>query len=547
MKRLLIGLLILPCVAVAKPLPDNIYFRAMNDEMQRAIKELRLKDHPDPYYIAYWLRRNYNWEVEADMGTLTPLVYDPADQGRWTAETFVSVGSDKQDGLGFSDTEPFSWQLRQAELPQGYPAPGYDSIRQYLWWLTDTAYVQAANLYKKKKSYKQKKNIHDTLPDVMPAKPAYFVEDIVPFVHPDVTVLQRSVKEWSSLGKTLPYMEKFRWKIDVRHTDWYYLNSRGAVAQYSYPAVWVYGTAEFRQPDGKVSTTHVTWWLKDTSEEELTRTHERVEEFLAQIKQAYGAKSGEAYVGPVLLKPGAAAQFVWNAVLSQMRNSKPWLLTYSDDDKEAGKLYKKQHLRVSTDLLTMYDRPLLREFEGITLSRFRPVDAEGVAAENLTLVQNGHVKDFPLTQRPLTKNHRSNGHAQISQLYGPREDLTNVFIEPTETWTDEQMEEKLLARCRELGLEYGYILHEPNPSGDLGIERIYTKDGRKETVLNLKWDGNFFTQRDLRSVLAVGGKAKLAENFYNKVIVTPSVLMSEVELVPQEHKPHRQPFIAKPK
>ena len=162
-------------------------------------------------------------------------------------------------------------------------------------------------------------------------------------------------------------------------------------------------------------------------------------------------------------------------------------------------------------------------------------------------MQHGHVKEFPLTQRPLGKNHRSNGHAQISQLYGPREDLTNVFVESTETWTDEQMEEKLLARCRELGLEYGYILHEPNPSGDLGIERIYTKDGRKETVLNLKWDGNFFTQRDLRSVLAVGGKAKLAENFYNKVIVTPSVLMSEVELVPQEHKPHRQPFISKPK
>ncbi len=550
MKRFwLIGLCLAGLVgtAAANALPDNIYFRAMNDEMQRALTELRLKDHPAPYYISYWLFHDYYWEFSADMGTLVPQVYDPNDQGSWSAEVFVSVGSDQKDGLGFADAEMGSWQYNQAEMPHGYPAPGYDSIRHHLWQLTDRAYVQAADLYKKKLAYKQKKNISDTLPDVVPAKPASFVEDIVPFVQPDVSFMKQQVQAWSALGKTLSYMEKFEWSIKVRHKDWYFLNSRGALSQYSTPSVQVYGTAEFRQPDGKRSSAQVTWWLKDASAEQLARAQEKVQEFLGRVKQSYGAVSGEAYIGPVLLKPTAAANFMWRAVLGQMRNSKPWLLAYSDDDETAGKLYKKRSLRVSTDLLTVYDRPLARDFEGVSLSRFRPVDGEGVAAEELTLVQNGHVKDFPLTQRPLGKNHHSNGHAQIEQLYGPREDLTNVFVTPTESLSDEQMEEKLRTRCRELGLPYGYILHTPNPSGDLGIERIYTQDGRKETVLNLKWDGNFFTQRDLRSVLAVGGKMELAENYSDTVIITPSVLMSEVELVPQEHKPHRKPFIAKPK
>lgn len=549
MKRWFTFLLIvcLPGLGNTAPLPDNIYFRAMNDEMQRTLHELRLKDHPNPYFVAYWIQHYHGVFISADMGTLAPAVYNPKDPGDYAViRAFVSVGSDKQDGLGFSDAEPDSWAYYNAKLPVTFPAISYESFRQGLWKATDEAFLQVSDLYKKKKAYLQKKNIQKTLPDVVPSRPAYFVEDIPAFAWPDVPRLQQQVKQWSALGKTWPFIESFNWELDISQTDWYYLNSRGAVAQYALPSVRLDGEVKFRQPNGKMATFSVTWWLKDTSQQELERITNDVKKLLARVKQAYGAASGEAYVGPVLLKPSAAGQLVRRAVLTDLTNSKPWMLTYADDDKEAGLIYKKKNVRVSTDLLTIYDRPLERTFEGISLFGFRPVDAEGVTAQNLTLIQNGHVKEFPLTQRPLAKNHRSNGHAYLERVYGPREGLTNVFVEPKEQVSDEQMEELLRQRCRELGLEYGYILHSANPAGDLGIERLYTADGRKETVLNLKWDGDFFTQRDLRGVLAVGGKAELVSNYAKMVLVTPSILMQEVELVPQEHKPHRKPFIPKP-
>ncbi len=537
-----------PLGTVAAQLPDNMYFRAMNDEMQRALQGLRLKDHPKPYFIAYWLSHHNSVTVRADMGTLAPAVHDPNNRGdSLVLEAFVSVGSDKQDGLGFADAKRGSWAYYNAQMPYGFPTASYDSIRQNLWKATDEAYLQAADLYKKKQAYKQKKNIQDPLPDVVPAPAGHFTQDIPPFVWPDVARLEQQVKDWSALGKKLPFLESFNWELSIKQMDWYYLNSRGAFSQYAIPSIRLDGRAVFRQPDGKTSEVSVTWWLKDTATQTLEQTTSKVEKFLSQIKQAHGASSGEAYVGPVLLKPAAAARFVRNAVLFEFTNSKPWLLTYADDDEDAGLLFKKKHVRVSTDLLTVYDRPLARDFEGIPLYNFRPVDAEGVAAENLTLIESGHVKDFPLTRRPLSKHHRSNGHAYIERVYGPREGLTNVFIEPKEQLSDEQMEEKLRQKCRELGLEYGYILYKADPSGDLGIERLYTADGRKETVLNLKWDGNFFTQRDLRGVLAVGGQEELVSNNGNSVLIAPSILMQEVELVPQEHQPHRKPFISKPK
>ena len=547
MKRFLFILMVgfFPGLLGAVQLPDNLFFRAMNDEMQRSLKELRLKDHPDPYYIAYWLFHSRNIAVEADMGALFPRVDDPRRKGELRAVTFVSVGSDKQDGLGFASEENPYW--RDVELPEDWGVAGYDGIRQYLWRLTDRAYLNAVNLYKKKQAYKQKKNIVDSLPDVIPAKPAHFQEDIPPFEWPDIERLEKEIRAISAQGKTLPFVESFRAALSFKPVHVYFLNSRQSFAQYAVLQVPFRLDATWRQPDGKTAEISSVLWLKDTSEAEMDRAKIFAQDFLHKIKQAYGAPSGEAYVGPVLLKPRAAARFMQRAVLNDMQRSKPFLLAYSDDDAQAGKLYKKQQVRVSTDLLTIYDLPLQRTFEGIELARFAPVNSEGVAAENLTLIQNGHVKDFPLTQRPLAKNHRSNGHAYINNVYGPRERLTNVFVEPKEQWTDEQMEEKLRQRCRELGLEYGYILYQADPSGDLGIERLYTADGRKETVLNLKWDGNFFTQRDLRSVLAVGGEKQLAVNDSSSgVVIVPSLLLQEVELVPQEHKPHRKPFLAKP-
>lgn len=533
-------------VLFAAPLPDNLFFRAMQDEMQRSLKQLRLKDHPNPHYIAYFLRHFHTVEIRANMGALAPAVYNPQNAGELLAEVFVSVGNDKQDNLGFADIEEDGWNAN-VDLPYSWPIIGYEALRQRLWKLTDRAYLKAADLYKKKQAYKQKKNIQQTLPDVIPAPMAHYQEEIPPFVFPDISRLQEEVRQISTLAKDLPFVESFEVKFTDKQQDVYFLNSRGAFAQYTYPERSLLVNAHFRQPDGKTAEVFKDFSLPDTSVSQMRIAQEKVKQFVTRIQQAYGASDGEAYAGPVLLKPLAAAKMLDRAVLSGMKQSKPFLRSYTEDDPTAGKLHKKRNVRVSSNLLALYDRPLERSFEGVALRLFSPVDAEGVAAENLTLVENGFVKDFPLTQRPLTKHHRSNGHARLTHVYGPREGLTNVFVEPTQSWTDEQMEEKLLERCRELGLEYGYILHDAYPDGELGIERIYTQDGRKETVLHLKWDGNFFTQRDLRNVLAVGGKRKLAFNDWRNTIVTPSILLQEAELVPQEHKPHQKPFVARPK
>ena len=92
----------------------------------------------------------------------------------------------------------------------------------------------------------------------------------------------------------------------------------------------------------------------------------------------------------------------------------------------------------------------------------------------------------------------------------------------------------MLARCRELELEYCYIAHD-----DSLFERIDMKSGKREFVLGL--DMTYSAKRALRDILAAGDDF----NLENGVIV-PSLLVDEVELEPKEMIPERKPLIPRP-
>ena len=296
-------------------------------------------------------------------------------------------------------------------------------------------------------------------------------------------------------------------------------------------------SAKFRQPDGYKEERSRQILLKDFSANQLAQAEQKIRDFLTDLKALYGAKTGEAYVGPVLYKPAAAKGFLEVLLLDDLNKTVPYFVQDNDEDMQASPWRKKQGQRILSPGITIYDRPQVAEFEGINL-RHWGVDLEGVPTQELVLVgKNGRLEQLPLGQRPLAKKHASNGHIFWREQIAPREGLSNVFIEPEQLLTDEQMEEKLLTRCRELELEYCYIAHTTRD-----FERVYTKDGHKERIVGLR-DTNL-SARSLRDIEAAGGKRELFLGTPN--VVTPSLLVNEIEVLPKDRKPGRKPFVVKP-
>ncbi len=534
-KFLLFTLLALALPVGAEKLPDNIYFRAMQDEMKRTVKELRTKekDGQKPFYVVYKLTTELGgYSVSASMGSPLPAF----SSGNFvSADVLVDVGSRQHDSLGFDRN---NWWDPYAPTNTTIMPNGYDGIRQGLWEATNTEFVKVNELYKEKQAYKRKKNLlNEKTPDFAPAAQASYVEEIKPLPAPDMQAWQDVVNMLSAQGKDLPYVEKLEVKAQFYQEGTYYLNSDGGFYQTFYPAGNVYWTAVLRTKDGYKDTESeylpLSSWNAADNEKRL---QEKTDKFLANIKQHYQAQKGTAYLGPVLFTKEAASDFM-GFLLGGVEKNKPLLSSDYEDDPSAGKLRNKVGMRVMSPVADVYDRPHLREFKGLRLPNFAPVDDEGVASQDLTIVSSGKLVQLPSSRRSVKKGEKSNGHAFFRNAY-PREMLTTVVVEPKNPLSQKELEEKLLSRCKELELDYCYIVPEIGGSGTV-VQRIYTADGHKEPVTGLEISN--LTTRALRDILAAGDDSDLYSN-----VIVPSLLVDEIELLPSDRRPDRKPFIARP-
>ena len=531
MKKILIFLLVVSAVTptFGKAVENEMYFRAMKDEMNRTLKELRLPGELRPYYVAYHLNEKYRFHADATFGEVYASDKDDFDLNMIG---MLKIGNDKNNNTGYYNRDR-SWHYRAFANVIGH---SYEGICQALWDTTNALYLEVIEQYKEKEAYRKQKNIQEQKPDVVPAPQGTYLEEIPAWSEPNREEINRWLEKVSSWGKELPFAEDFYVRAEKKQKNNYYLNSRGAKSQFFKIFYEIGASIQFRQPNGWIEKFRTAIPLRDFSEAELARAEQKIQEFLEKMHGLYGASQAEVYLGPVLYKPLSAGIFIQELLTNNLIPTVP-LWQPNGEDEEAGPFRKRLGRRVMSPGITVYDRPRLKEYEGVQLTGSSWLDWEGVPTQELVLVADGRLQNLPLSQRPLekAKGHQSNGHAlSILGNGGVREDVSNIFVEPETPLTDEQMEEKLLARCKELDLEYCYI------KNDSVFERIYTKDGRKEWIIGLNEIHK--TERSLRDILAAGGKKEIVNGY----MVVPSLLVDEVELEPQDRKPDRKPLVPKP-
>lgn len=524
-------------------LPDNIYFKAMKDEMMRSLKYLHEDGSPQINFMSYKMQKvKPLFLVESSLGSFYPK--QTYDQGEFALWTTVSVGNNQQDSLGMDSNfkvKPSSF----SRVPESY-----DGIRQYLWQATSDAYFQALDLYQQKQTYKQLKGIKEDLPDVVPAQQSNYVEQLGEYIPAaNYAPFQDVLSRLTEKGNQYPYINQFYINVSGFQKNQFYLNSNGAFYQtnqeYLRVAIQIAYTTKtgFRK---QISSTLMLPLYEENFEEKVTQETEKL---IEEVKNAYGAVKGKRYVGPVLLKPRATAYLLGDAFLQNVTKLTALRSLYQEEDSSAGILQESVGQPVLSKKINIYDRPKLGLFDGFVTAGFTPIDDEGVAAEDLVLVQNGVLKSLPTSTRPFAADIKSNGHARGNRSNEPREALTNVIMEIEDGLSEEELEEALLQRCRESNLEYCYIIPQL-PTGDQDdwpLVRIYTQDGHKEYVYGLI--ARDYDLRTLRKDVVTGGVFKEMHNFRLPVdtsIIAPSLLLDDMSLQVSKKRPDRPPFLPKP-
>ncbi len=424
---------------------DDVIFRALKDEMDRSLKQLKIKGHEAPYFLSYTVKDK---DVVRIAGSFGAIDSKNVDRDR-DLNVDVRVGDYDLDNTRFSDGGLFGAIMggRQARGEAVTVDDDYKVLRQALWSETDDAYKSAIEKLEAKKAFLQQNTVKD--------RPADFSKE------PPVTAFDQPVRtqcdaeKWSNIVRQLSAVYKDYPKVDqsvvmfgVDTVNRWFLNSEGTKTFSARPEYVILATASAKADDGYVICDAEIFVGR--SESDLPTVPEMEKKLRAmgdRLTQAIEAPLMEDYNGPVLFEGDAAGEFFSQTIGQNFANPvDPLGGGLAAMMGSTNPLKEKVGQRVLPTFLSVLDDPAATDYKGTKLFGGMNIDHEGVKSQKLTLIDKGILKTFCSTRTPSRYVKQSNGHARYGNA-----STTNLFVMSDTTTNKADLYKKL----RELGKQEG--------------------------------------------------------------------------------------------
>jgi len=558
------------------PLPDfpqdEVILRAMKDEMVRSWQLGTVGGADRPYFISYSLTDSVNLNISSTLGATVNVT---GNHFR-SPSVEVRVGSYQMDNTGHVNSGAYNGSRFDDSWPLD---DNYQNLRDGFWLSTDREFKTALeSIGRKRASLNNATAAPDTLPDYSPAAPVVKI--------PKLSHANADASAWTARANRLsgifkPYAEVLASSVNLVLVDGItsQLTSDGTAIRYADGLTWLQGKAEGQAPDGMLvhdaGTVQTLEMARFPSDENLRTTFTSVAENVRALSKA---PAGEAYTGPVLFEPRAAAQ-----LMAQMMNDslKVQRRPVSEPGRNANivpsEWESRMNARVLPDFLDVTDDPTQTMFNGKPLAGFYEFDMEAVPAKPVNVVEKGVLKSFLTTRQPIKGYTTSNGHARLPGNYGAyAAGISNLFVKSREGRPLADLRRDMMDMVKQSGKAYGIVVRKLDyPFSGSGGEyqamaqanaqgggsarpisppllayRVYP-DGHEELVRGLRFHG--LSTRTLRDIMATSTETEQFD-FVNTTaplallgtggylagtsVVSPGMLFEEIEFeVPHEQLP----------
>ena len=537
-------------MTAAAALPENdSVFRAMNDEMSRSIGRLKMDSLQKPYFLVYQVTEGRSLEITASFGAVETEYATPYRRLR----VDLRVGSPAFDNSNYAPNE---WEGYRVEADWSLAlTDNYDSLRYSIWAATDKAYKKALETHSKKTAYKESKNITELFDDMTPQPPYQLFRDAEGETL-DAALWRENIRKVSAVFLKYPAVKYSKVELNFRSGDARFINSEGSA---------------FKRPDclGSVVIEAKAYasdgFLLSTGDEQnfcLGKDAPALDSLIAKAEEAGRMLSGmalsvqiKAYIGPVLFEKDAAGKFFDHFLVANLSNPREVWTTPNQWSSEAvyrrpGALVERLDMRVLSPFLNVTDEPFERYFEGKPLMGYYEVDDEGVPARKLNLVGKGKLLDYYMSRAATRDFKRSNGHGRADFGEYASGLPSNVFIRPEagsgKVLPFGELKKKLIDMCREQELEYCLVIKGiDDMTAPFAAYRIYVKDGHEEPAHGLEFTG--MNLRALRDIAVVSNEMNVYHpGWSTRSIISPSILVSEMEVKKTDSKPEKIPYLPHP-
>ena len=545
---------------VAKPPPDprQDLLDAMVEELSRSQQKLKMGDSPPPYFISYQVKDYDTAEISGNYGA---IFRDATFRDR-RISVDVRVGSYAYDSSVGDDLD-FNFSLKGSSYVTRKAAPLDDfgpALKQALWLATDEKYKSALFNFLKKKG-------EDVYTVEDPKRPPSFSKEAPQvFLGPKVQLTfarerwLKLVRELSAAVNKNPVVFDSEVKVTADKVTRLLVSTEGTRVVTENALYGVHVTAITRAEDGQLLDQSRDWYAPTEaqlpSDEVIRATSARMIEELLALR---AAPAIDPYTGPAILAPEAAGVLFHETVGHRLEGER------QDNDTE-GKTFRGQVGKpVLPGFLSVYDDPTAEKRDGLALNGYYQFDEEGVKAQRVTMVQDGVLRSYLLSRKPVEGFIQSNGHGRSQGNRKPVARMANLIVESKKSVSDEELKKMLITEARRQNKPYGLIIRDitggNTNTSTFGYQafkgvprmvyRVDVRDGKESLVRGVEIVGTPLSS--INKVMATGPKHGVFNGFCGAEsgmvpvsTVSPSVLLQEIELQRATEGKDRPPLLPKP-
>ena len=515
----------------------NPVISAIQKEVDRNKTELKMESMMSPFFISYTVFDTYNYSLSASLGAISN--YSEYHVRRGLPRMLVGdYHRNTANIVGGRVSYPATTSLVD-DVP-GIPIT--------IWRGLDDIYKNTVEQYKTRMAILQQQTLtkeEEALSDFEQVQPVNMILQPVP-VNFNKSYWENFLRKTSETAKRYPDILSSSVSLNVRNTMAYTYNTEGS--RYAVPTTFyqLIFTANTRASDGQ-ELTHSLYTENATFEqmpniETFANDCKKVMDDLLKLKNA--PVIDEAYCGPVLLEDKSVELlFRWQFFQNGRLYAAPKPVQLNNPQQGAGNDFEMMlNKKVISRNITVKSITGQEYYKGQRLNGYYPIDSEGVVPDKeLTLIENGVLRNLLNGRKPTKKIQHSNGHARYDLNSNNLKVCPgNILITCSQTFTKDELRKKLIEAAKEEDLEYAYIIHDLFLNR---ISKIYVADGREELVrgaavsdINLKI---------FKRIIGASNKEQIYsfDGVQSTVIYPDAMLFEEMDITRMYNIEFKKPYI----
>jgi TldD protein len=525
----------------------------LEQEMQREMTTLSKAD-PPAYFMSYTVTESNRAAVTGSNGA---LLTSSQNRSRWL-EAQVRVGSYDLDntrtipGAGNQDGgygEAISLQDDAGVL------------RRAMWRQTENQYRAAADALIKIQTSRdvQVQTAENAAPDFSREKPNVS--------YGPLSTLTIDRRPWEQ--KTRLYTHFFRASPAVLNsivtftaeaTNQYQVNTEGTKLQFGKLRYRLELYIQGKASDGMDINRYYNFdWTDPNAAPDDKTVLAQCAVLQKEMEGLVKAPLVEPFAGPAMLTGRAAAVF-FHEVFGHRDEG------FRQKDINEGQTFtRKVGEQIMPDFISIVDDPTEAKMGSTVLLGNYPFDDEGVAAQKVTLVDKGVLRNFEMSRQPIVGFLQSNGHGRRQVGLAPVSRQGNLIVESSHKVSNAELRRMLIAEVKRQGKPFGLLIDDiaggftftgrGQPQAfqvqPLVVYEVFP-DGRPDLLVRgVDIVGTPLTS--LTKIMATGDTEEVFNGYCGAesgsvpvAAVAPAMLISELEVQKKQTSTDRPPILPPP-